>query len=251
VITRWEHLTWVDLEKRISDATAIVVFGSVEQHGKHLPLGTDTIIPIGILDRLVIKYANNPIVKNLIMLPPVALTIARNSSWLSGTVNLKGMTLISFTEDLMSELFRQGIKRVLVFNGHMESRAFVEEGIHLAVDRRHGVTVLFINWWEFVSNELIEEMFGSNWPGWEAEHAALTETSLMMDFAPELVKREKAAFSPEFKHLPYSVFPQPYEVRPPTGAYAEMAAASADIGAKLADHIIDKVMDVLEKRFPI
>jgi creatinine amidohydrolase len=137
----------------------------------------------------------------------------------------------------------------MLLNGHMESVAFLMEGAELAVEGHGSARVAVVNWWELIADSLIGEVFGSAWPGWEAEHAALTETSLMLAFYPDLVYRDRIVDDREPKHYPYKVFPQPSEVRPPSGVYASAAAASAEVGQRLAAHIVDGLISVVREQF--
>ena len=43
-----------------------------------------------------------------------------------------------------------------------------------------------VNWWEQIQPEDIGRIFGANFPGWEAEHAGVAETSLMEELRPVL-----------------------------------------------------------------
>jgi creatinine amidohydrolase len=185
----------------------------------------------------------------LIMLPPFYYTYARHSNWWPGTLNLDGDTLIAHTRAVLTDLFRQGVTRVLMLNGHMESVQFLMEGVEVAVERHPHALVVLVNWWELVADELIRELFADAWPGWEAEHAALTETSLMLAFYPDLVRMDRVVDDRAPRTLPYRVFPQPPEVRPASGVYASAAAASAPIGERLAAHIVKRLAEVVEERF--
>jgi creatinine amidohydrolase len=139
---------------------------------------------------------------------------------------------------------------VMMLNGHMESVQFIMEGVELAVSPQERGRVVLVNWWELVSDALIHDVFGDAWPGWEAEHAALTETSLMLALYPDLVRRDRIVDDRAPAHFPYRVFPQPSAVRPGSGVYASAQAASSKIGDRLAAHIVEGLVGVLEAQFP-
>lgn len=100
-----------------------------------------------------------------------------------------------------------------------------------------------------ISEDLIDEVFGDSWPGWIAEHAALTETSLMLFYNPDLVRRDRmdAGFIPEIK--PYKLFPQRVEALPASGVYAPLASASAEIGEIVSDRIAEGIAACMEAEF--
>lgn len=251
-MARWEHLSWQEIEERgRRGLIAVLPVGSVEQHGPHLPLGTDVHIPIGLADRLAGALDGDELGQRLVMLPPFFYTYAKHSNWWPGTLNLDGKALVGFARAVLRDLFRQDVRRVLVLNGHMESIQFLMEGVELAAERHPDALVVLVNWWELVTDDLIMEVFGDAWPGWEAEHAALTETSLMLAFYPDLVRQERIVDDRAPRTLPYRVFPQPGEVRPPSGVYASAAAASAPIGERLAGQIVERLAGVVRERFGV
>lgn len=248
---RWVDIPWPEIAESKGKQIAFVVVGSVEQHGFHLPLGTDVYIPEGITDLLFRKLEErkSPLAARCTMLPPFFYTYAKESDVWPGTLNLDGQTFTATVRDVLGNLFRQGVGDVVIVNGHMEGLGFVLEGIELAREKFPAGRVLSVNWWDFVSDELIEEVFKDKWPGWIAEHAALTETSLMLYFRPELVKLEKmdAGFIPKPKL--YKLFPQPGEMRPASGMFAPATDASAQIGELVANRIADGLAQVLEEVF--
>jgi creatinine amidohydrolase len=249
-MARWKQLTWEEIDRRRRlGIVAVLPTGSVEQHGPHLPLGTDVQIPVGLADRLAAALESDPLGARLVMLPPFYHTYAKHSNWWPGTLNLDGETLVAYTRAVFTDLFRQGVQHVLMLNGHMESVQFLMEGVELAVERHPTALVVLVNWWELVADEIIGELFAAAWPGWEAEHAALTETSLMLAFYPDLVHIDRVVDDRAPRTLPYRVFPQPDEARPRSGVYANAAAASAPIGERLAAHIVERLAAVVRERF--
>lgn len=250
-MARWEDLTWKDVgERREFGIVPVLPAGSVEQHGPHLPLATDVLIPVGLADRLADELGQDELGRRLVMLPPLYYTYARHSNWWPGTLNMDGTTLVACVRAVIEDLFRQDVRRLLILNGHLESVHFLMEGVELALERYGGAQVVLVNWWELVSDALIQEVFGDGWPGWEAEHAALTETSLMLALRPELVHMDRAVDDRAPRTLHYRVLPQPQEVRPPSGVYASSAAASASTGERLVDHVVAGLISILRERFP-
>lgn len=65
---RWLTMKWTDLQGHVGEKVAVLPIGSVEQHGPHLPLGTNSLIPVGLADRLAASAPN--LANRLIMMPP-------------------------------------------------------------------------------------------------------------------------------------------------------------------------------------
>lgn len=242
-------MTWKDIEAERGEMVALIVSGSVEQHGPHLPTGTDLYIAMGIADRIASLPEAGDIAARLVLLPPFFHAYAKESDGWRGTLNLDGNTLTLVARDIIKGLFRQGIKRAVLLNGHLESYSFLLEGIELATEGCGDVQVISVNWWDFIGDGLISELFADRWPGWVAEHAALTETSIMLALHPELVREDlaEAGFIPQ--PLPYKIFPQPQEVRPPSGMYAPAEGASAEIGERLISEVLRNLVPIIRERF--
>ena len=72
-------MTWKDIEAERGEMVALIVSGSVEQHGPHLPTGTDLYIAMGIADRIASLPEAGDIAARLVLLPPFFHTYAKES----------------------------------------------------------------------------------------------------------------------------------------------------------------------------
>ena len=103
--------TWKELhEARVG--TAIVPFGAVEQHGHHLPLGTDWIIA----DHMGRALAEE--LENVLLLPAMPFGNSREHMAFPGTVTLRPATLAAVLDDIVESLRHHGIRTVIVFSAH-------------------------------------------------------------------------------------------------------------------------------------
>ncbi len=240
---RWEEMSWPEIEEFLGENHfAILPAGSVEQHGPHLPLGTDYYIPMGLADRLaglLEEEARN----RMAMLPPLTYTYAPHSNPWPGTMNLDGDTLIRVAADLVAELERQGVARILILNGHMQSEPFIWEGARIG--RGETAALRLVNWWDLVPADMPRDLFGKAWVGPNIEHAALIETSVMMALHPDLVREDllPAELSP--RKTPYQSLPPEPGTLPETGSFAPTEAASAEAGRVLVDHVVGELLKIL------
>ena len=128
-----------------------------------------------------------------------------------GTVDLNGDTLVRLTYDVLEELIKDGVKKIMVLSCHFENEAFVCEAVDL-IAQKYGeqAKILIANWWDPMPAEIIDKVFDEvPFPGWAFEHAAVTETSLMMAFAPELVHEERMVDTQGATPCPYHIYPVP------------------------------------------
>lgn len=241
-----EHITWEEYRDEVGRRTIILPVGSLEQHGPHLPLNVDVVIPTN-LARLVAEK-----IEGLVLAP---ITYGYKSHPTSGggqlfpgTTSLDGTTLINLTLDILRETYRHGGRMFLVLNGHYENIAFVNQAVELFIRELKDALVVTLSWWDQVSDEVIDELFAeAGFPGWDTEHAGITETSLMMHFAPELV-REDQIIDDQSERIPtYSIFPPPEDIIPKSGVLYKATYASREKGEKLAKHVVSRIAEIALK----
>ncbi len=181
------EMTWLEYQKEIGSSIILLPCGSTEQHGPHLPLSVDVVIPTNFCRMISEKVKT-------VVLP--AITYGYKSQPTSGggplfpgTTSLNGLTLVNQIQDILTDTYRHGGRKFVLVNGHYENEAFAIEAIDLFLKNAPDAKVLIISWWNQVSDDLVEELFkGAGFPGWDTEHAGITETALMQYFAPELVR---------------------------------------------------------------
>jgi creatinine amidohydrolase len=111
----WLHeMTWPEVEQvRKRTATILLPTGATEQHGPHLPLGTDTLIPIYVAQE-VAKRTGIPIA------PPIWFSTSEMHMGFCGTVSLRPSTLMMVLRDITESLARHGFRHFVLLNGHQE-----------------------------------------------------------------------------------------------------------------------------------
>ena len=111
-MAHWEDLSMPEFEAaREESRTVILPVGSVEEHGPHLPLGTDAFHAIEVARR---AAALRPV----LVAPPVYYGICRSTREHPGTISLSGDTLRGLIRDLGREFYRQGLRRLIFISGH-------------------------------------------------------------------------------------------------------------------------------------
>ena len=96
--------------------------------------------------------------------------------------------------DLLEEFIKDGITKIFILNAHFENEAFILESVDLVSQKHPEVTIIESNWWDVLSQDTIDKVFSEvAFPGWAFEHAAITETSLMMYLAPVLPQKSADA----------------------------------------------------------
>ncbi len=218
----WEHTRWPDLTAIEAAEVGLVPVGATEQHGPHLPTGTDTIIATG----LCMAAAR---LCDALVLPAIAL----GCSYGHGTV-LPGT--LSLTPELLAAIARQyatwaavsGLRRLLFVNAHMGNAA----ALGMATDHlrlfRPDLRVGTITWWE-VSPEVAADMMADG----ADVHANRAETSVMLALAPELVDRERMMVADDPDRTGGLVFRYTAPALSTNGVTGRPSEATAALGEKL------------------
>jgi len=247
---RLERMTWPEVRAEIEAGTPLVLpVGAIEQHGPHLPLGTDGFIP----GHIAAQTAER---RRLIVAPPLfygAYSRPRSGGGrhFPGSVGLPGRVLEQVVRHLVADWLRQGFRRVVVLNGHFENAWTLLEGVEQAIEGYQETSkVLLVNWWDQVTDDDIARIFGDTFPGWATEHASITETSMLEAFAPELVRTEHKADGGAQRLVSYDIFPPPEDILWPNGIGFSAAAANAATGKELTTLLTERLTTILDTEFP-
>jgi creatinine amidohydrolase len=246
-----QNLTWKEYQAKIESSFLIIPVGSTEQHGYHLPLGVDTVIAENFALRIAEKTGG--VVAPTLNYGYKSQPSSGGGPLFPGTIDLNGATLVALIKDLLNEFLADGWKKILIFSAHYENEAFIGEACDLILRNQKSEfpKVLLANWWDNIDPELIpilfdEVAFGS----WALEHAAITETSLMMYFAPELVRFELSV-DESFNPPSYQCFPVPGSLLPSSGSLFTAKSSSYEKGKLIVENVVSKLTTILSKEFQI
>ncbi len=162
-------------------AVCLLPIGSLEQHGDHLPLGTDSL-----LVETVSLRAAALATRDVVVAPTVWTGLSPHHVRLGVTVTLEPELLLQVVRSVVGSL-RTWFTDVVIVNGHGGNRGWLGA---LALAEECPV----VSYWELVDPALLGELFPVDLGS--IGHAGQAETSAMLAVAPELVRQGKAAFEP-------------------------------------------------------
>jgi creatinine amidohydrolase len=239
---RIEHLTGREYAASIREKIVILPVGAIEQHGLHMPLNVDVVISSSFADRIATEL-------DAMILPPIAYGYKSHPSTgggqdFPGTTSLNGATLIHLTLDILNETYRHGGRRFLIMNGHLENIAYLVEAMDLFLKHAEEARVMAVSWWDVASEEMRDEIAReAGIERWEDDHAAMTETSLMLYLAPDLVREDEMVDEVVERRVAYTIFPTPSDLTTETGMMYKVSHASRDIGEQLAEQITGALVE--------
>ncbi len=252
--TVWlQEMGWEEVPSRRETAGQLVLIpvGSVEQHGRHLPLGTDSMVAIHVCEEAARKA-------NVLVTPPLWFGWSPHHLALPGTVSVRAEVLLELLFDVLCSLSRHGFDRFIVVNGH---RIVNVPWIQICAERAQrelGVRVAIFDP-AYMSKEIAGELgFG------EVGHAEEIETSHMLHLVPGLVHMERATdYAPPGQRLHYHVDPRStqdtlcyvpmtardLERRAPEsgGTGGRPTLAAAEKGRRLHEHLVMRLVAVIEE----
>jgi creatinine amidohydrolase len=181
------ELGWPDVAEYLkNDDRLILVVGSTEQHGRHMPLGSDVWQPWEMALRLSDRTG-------VLVAPAVNYGMSLHHLGFAGSLSLQPHTLSSIIVDLLESAYEHGFRHILLLNGHGGNSAPIRVALAEALHVLHGLEVLAIDWWH---DGAVSAVFEEAFPGEPPAHADAGETSMLLAIRPETVHLERAEYSP-------------------------------------------------------
>lgn len=246
-----ENMTWQDVAVELEANTPLILpVGAIEQHGPHLPLGTDGIVHVEIAKRIAMK-------RRLIIAPPLWYGTFSNPKCgggrdFIGSIGVTGLALEALFKDLISDLFKQGFRQLIVLNGHMENTAFLFEALDLSIEPyKETHKAIMLDWAFLLNDDEVKKIFPDGFPGWEVEHAGVVETSIMEVLKPELVRVGLKVDGGAERVLPYDIFPPPSSIIHPSGVLWKSTPANKEIGEFILQVVIERLLKIIDEEFEV
>ncbi len=213
--------------------------GTIEEHGPHLPLASDTILAESVCHAVAREV-------NGVMAPSVGYGVCRTTRNFTGTISLSSGTLEALVREILAGFVAKGARRIVVISGHAggaHMEALRQAAFPLA-ERDEGLTILVIGPYDIPLPSLREAERAAG-----AGHAASIETSAMLAIDPDLVRRDRIPEGGRMCLPRFHILSHPERLFP-SGVMGDASRASPALGELTLRHIVREIVRILHEAPP-
>jgi creatinine amidohydrolase len=234
----WERLTWTgvrDLAAAGQDL-AIVPIGATEQHGPHLPLGTDNAIATAAC-----AYASAKTGVPMLPCMSYAVSVGHTRKW-PGTVSMTHETFATALREIVAWLLPHGWKRLLLVNSHFGNDAVLRVAVdRLRTDYLGELQINAVN-----TFAITPEVWASFTADGDDIHANRAETDLMLCIDPDAVDAEAMGLVDDPDRTGGKVFSYPVALTSTNGLTGRPSEGDAERGRALLTQIGEALASKIE-----
>ncbi len=248
----WEEMTRLDMDRTPDSAIAVLPVGAVEQHGRHLPLATDSIINHHICQALDAACAGA-----LLVLPVQKIGSSDHHLGFRGTLSVTHETFLAHVMDVLGCVHHHRFRRVILLNSHGGNQAICGVAAEKAARNWPDMELVFTAWWRVAAARL-KGLVEGEYPA--TGHACELETSLMLHYRPELVAMDEAVDDGVIQRAPQlrgdllsagaATMVRSFSVATREGGFGKPSLASAQKGQRIEQAIIDSLVELIGAVWP-
>jgi len=240
-------MSWTAVKDAVNNnpkLKAILPVGSIEQHGPHLPLSTDSLIA----EYIATRVAN---LLTFMLCPTLTIGYSLEHAGFPGTVTFTMQTYSSIIKEIAESLFDGGFKTLIIINGHGGNRAILDSSI-TSIKHTHPD----LNLLSFTVLDIARVKFGETRRSpWKfIGHADELETSMMLAIHPNLVEMSKvvieepgfpSGISLETEDLTKVTYGWRTKDVTRSGIIGDPSFASPELGRLLLDHVVETISSTI------
>lgn len=248
----WAGKTYREIQDigKADGSIVIVPIGSIEQHGHHLPVSTDTILVDAAAHRGA-ELVDDSV--PITVTPPIWSGLSAHHLPFGGTLSLDFDTMLQLVENIGRTSLENGFNAILLLNGHGGNMSLLGTAVNELGPDHENIEILSLTYFYLIS-DVIEEVRDSE-PG-GIMHGGELETSLMLHLRPDLVDVDE--MTAVYAERRYDLLLEDLNGSGPLGRYSTFAdhtdtgvmgdstLASAEKGERLFEGIGSEMQALLE-----
>lgn len=248
------ELSWTDINSYLKKENIVILpVGSIEEHGKVGPLGLDSYVAISLAEDVGMK-------SGVLVAPPLWYGDSSHHLGFSGTMSLRTSTLISVIEDLSLSLARNGVRKILIINGHKSANL---PALLSAVKNLHEYKLPKV-FFAVADPMKIAKGIANKIKDNIEHHVGELEVSHVWYKYPHLIKKDKLTTkginyekifsqysqydlfgkSGEVIDIPWNSYEQ--KAFAPDGSFSDSSKASPEKGKKYHDYMVKVLVDFID-----
>ncbi len=234
----FDELTMKEAEQAAKNGKVIIIpIGSVEEHGIHLPLCTDSIQPEYIAQEVAKKTRT-------LIAPPIRYGVCNTTRNFPGTISIQFETLHTITKDVLEEFIRNGFTKFLIISGHAGQshmaalRLAAQQVVWNHEKQKTKPRIMVCSDYDFAY-----ELKGKHFDEKDG-HAGTIETSRVKAIKPNLVKTKAHKSYPTMPRFEITPNPEHYF---PSGVIGDPTTATAKKGQTINNYITQQTIKLIEE----
>ncbi len=245
------ELKWTEVEAN-SNKVVVLPLGSLEQHGHHLPMLTDSMIANEIARRSQEELGNEAV-----FLPVLWTGASDHHLGFTGTISLNNSLYTEVLTDLLESLILAGYRKIFLLNAHggniTPGRMAIYD-VHLRHRNTPGLFIAFSSWWtvaaeQIAAIETLEQKI--------VTHACELETSMILRLRPELVDMSRSSgtfipfdsdfYTPDFSRFSRVDIARAFDELSITGAFGNPSCATSEKGEALFGAAVKEIVTFIRE----
>lgn len=234
----FDELSMKEVERAAEEGKVVIIpCGSVEEHGSHLPLSTDSLQA----EHVALEVAKNA---DCLVAPPLRYGVCNTTRNFPGTITITFDSLRSIMSDILEEFIRIGFKRLMIITGHAGRshmtalKLAAKKALTKHKNDKNRPRIMVCSDYDFAF-----DLRGKDFDERDS-HAGAIETSRVMSIRRDLIKGKGERSYPKLPRFEIVTDPERYF---PSGVMGDPTIASAEKGQRINEYVIEQVVELVEK----
>lgn len=232
------EMTWPEVDALSRDVVVLIPTGSLEQHGPHLPLFTDSILAGAVAAEVEKKLPGK-----ILLTPTLWLGASGHHLKFAGSLSNSFEAYIGAIESVVESLVPHGFTKFYVLNGHGGNTEPNGLAMRNLKARHPALTFGHSGYFAFIADEVAGILEG---PVKEMRHACEAEASLILHLRPELVRKEKLRNDGLYPEPPIRGLVHHFDEMTEEGSLGYATYATAEKGKAIFEAVAAAVAKDLE-----
>jgi len=224
--------------------TVIIAVGATEQHGPHLPLGTDTMMGYIYAKALAAELGNT------LVAPIIPLGLSKAFMSYAGSLTFRPATLIAVLEDYVNGYIKHGFETIILLPAHVGNFYLMQNFANTAAEEYPGTKIICC-----LNNEVMQQISEQSYKedgvdiAIQGSHAGESETSTMLECYPYFVDMSLAeeGFVGDFASMRDKMLTEGVQALSANGIIGDARPATAERGQKVIERMVKAFAEITRK----